>query len=48
MKADKVNRIIDDVLCIIAIIIFPLWLLRVLGYERMVFERESNSIFEAD
>ena len=34
----KANRILDDVLCIVAIVIFPMWILKILGYERMCSE----------
>lgn len=36
----KANRILDDVICIVAIIIFPLCMLTILGFERMMRENE--------
>ena len=34
MNWSKANRIMDDVICIVVIIILPLWMLRILGFER--------------
>lgn len=36
MKLYKVNKIIDDLICIIAIIIFPMFILKILGYDKMI------------
>ncbi len=36
MNWDKANRILDDVICIVLILILPLWILRLIGIERMV------------
>ena len=33
---EKVNRIIDDLICIAAVIIFPNFLLKLLGYTDLV------------
>lgn len=41
---NKANRIPDDVLCIIAVIILPWFLLRILGYERTVRENDTKRI----
>lgn len=35
----KANRILDDLLCIIAIIIFPMCILELLGYDKVVARR---------
>ena len=35
------ERIIFDVICIIAVIIMPMWLLRLIGIERMVLKGEG-------
>ena len=32
---EKANRILDDLLCIIAIIIFPICILKLLGYDKV-------------
>ena len=37
---NKASRILDDVIFIIAVIIFPYFLLRILGFERMVCDNE--------
>ena len=42
-KMDKANRILFDVICIVVIIIFPLWLLRILGFERIVTKNDSTN-----
>ena len=34
MNWNKANRILDDLICIVAIIILPMWILRILGFER--------------
>ena len=39
---NKANKILDNVLCIIAVIIFPCFLLRILGYERLVRKNEQS------
>lgn len=39
---NEANRILDDVFFIIAIITLPLWMLKILGYERMVRENERS------
>lgn len=39
---DKANRILFDVICIVAIIIFPLWILRMIGIERWVLEHDRD------
>lgn len=39
---NKANRILDDVICIIAVIILPYFLLRISGFERMVRENEES------
>lgn len=36
---DKANKILDDVICIIAVIIFPLFILELLGYDKLAKER---------
>lgn len=42
MNYKKANRFIDDVICIIAIIIFPMFLLELLGIERKIINEESK------
>ena len=37
---NKASRILDDVIFIIAVIIFPYFLLKILGFERMMCENE--------
>ena len=32
---EKANRILDELLCIIAIIIFPIWILKLLVYDKL-------------
>lgn len=39
---DKANRILFDMICIVAIIIFPLWILRMIGIERWVLEHDRE------
>lgn len=38
---EKLNKILDDLICIVAVIIFPIFLLRILGYERIVCENDK-------
>ena len=40
---EKANKILEDVICIIAVIIFPLFLLRILGFERLAFEKSVDN-----
>ena len=40
MNWNKANRIIDDVTCILLILILPLWILRMIGIEGMVRNEE--------
>lgn len=34
-KWNKMNRILDDFICIVAIVIFPMFLLKLLGYDKL-------------
>ena len=33
---NKANKILNDIICIVAIIIFPMWILKLLGYDKLV------------
>lgn len=36
MTVEKANKILDDVICIIAIILLPVCILKLLNYDKMV------------
>lgn len=38
MDWKKVNRIIDDIICIVLIILLPMWILELLGYDKLAYE----------
>ena len=33
---NKANKILNDIICIVAIIIIPMWILKLLGYDKLV------------
>ena len=35
-KMNKANKILDDIFIIAAIILFPMWMLKLLGYDKLV------------
>lgn len=35
-KMNKANKILDDIFIIAAIIIFPMWILKLLGYDKLI------------
>ena len=41
MNWNKLNRILVDIICIITIIIFPLFLLELLGTDRYIMQLEK-------
>lgn len=38
----KENRILDDLICIIAIVIFPMFILKLLGFDRFDLSEEKE------
>lgn len=42
MNWSKANRIIDDVICIVLILILPLWALKIIGIERVVWNESKG------
>ena len=35
-RMNKANKILDDILIIAAIILFPMWILKLLGYDKLI------------
>ena len=35
-EMNKANKILDDIFIIAAIILFPMWMLKLLGYDKLV------------
>lgn len=44
-RLDKANRILWDITCIILILIAPVFVLKILGFERMISDEWSNSLY---
>ena len=35
-RINKANKILDDIFNIFAIILFPMWILKLLGYDKLI------------